>query len=100
MAFETQNTPVAITAADEIAIKTAADTLIRAAAAKNGWTYEQVPIEARTDALNYARNSYIEEQARKANPVYAQLQAEREAHKLTQMQLDSLRQTRPGASGS
>jgi hypothetical protein len=68
---------------NETEIKIAADNLIRASAAKNGMTFEQVPEEAKRDAYNYAKAALEEKQAEAANPVYAQLQAEREAHRLT-----------------
>ena len=80
--------------ANEAAIKTAADNLIRQAAAKNGLTFEQVPQEAKDDAYRFAKAAFDEDQAIKSNPVYAQLQAEREAHKLTQMELQAVRQSR------
>ena len=79
---------------NEVAIKQAADEMIRQAAAKIGKGFEDVPQEAREDAYRYARATLEEEQALKANPVYAQLQAEREAHRLTQMQLAAVSQTR------
>jgi hypothetical protein len=82
------------TTAQDAAIKVAADNLIRAAAVKNGMTLEQVPQEAKEDAYRFAKAAYEEDQARAANPVYAQLQAEREAHRLTQMQLQAVKQTR------
>jgi hypothetical protein len=57
-------------------------------------TFEQVPQEAKDDAYRYAKAALEEKQAEAANPVYAQLQAEREAHRLTQMQLEAVKQTR------
>jgi len=80
---------------NEVAIKQAADQLIRVAAEKNGMTIEQVPQEAREDAYRFAKAAYEEDQALKSNPVYAQLQAEREAHRLTKMTLEAVKQTRP-----
>jgi len=76
------------------AIKIAADQLIRQAAQKSGIRLEDVPAEAREDAYRYAKAAYEEDQALKANPVYAQLEAERAAHKLTQAQLAAVKQTR------
>ena len=89
---ENQNTPVAI---EESAIKQAADALIRQAAAKNGMTVEQVPEQAKQDAYNYARNAYVEEQALKSNPLWAQLEAERAAHAQTKKTLEATQQVRP-----
>lgn len=91
---DTQNTPAVITDADEIAIRAAATQIIAKAALKGGYTIDQIPQEAKDDALNFARNAYAEDQAQKANPLYAQLQAEREAHRLTKMQMDAIKQTR------
>ena len=88
---DTQNTPLAI---EEAAIKIAADNMIRQAAAKNNMTFEQVPEQAKQDAYAYAKASIEADQALKANPLYTQLQAEREAHKLTQAQLEAVKQTR------
>jgi hypothetical protein len=93
MTIENQST--IDTTAQDTAIKIAADNLIRAAAVKNGMTLEQVPQEAREDAYRFAKAAYEEDQALKSNPVYASLQAEREAHKLTRLQLEAVKQTRP-----
>jgi hypothetical protein len=91
--LDTQNTP-SISETDEVAIRAAANQIIAAAAQKGGYSVSEIPEEAKLDALNYARNAYAEEQAQKSNPVYAQLQAEREAHRLTQLQLQAVSQTR------
>ena len=93
MSIEHQNT-TSPAVNNEAAIKQAADQLIREAAAKHGMTFEQVPEEAKQDAYNFAKASVEAQQAEAANPVYAQLQAEREAHRLTQLQLDAVKQTR------
>lgn len=95
-----ENTETQLTAADEFAIQTTTNELIRKAASKNGMRFEDVPVEAREDALRYATNAFREEQAVKANPLYAQLQAEREAHKLTQAQLQAVKQTRVTAANN
>jgi hypothetical protein len=92
-----ENTESQLTAADEFAIQTTTNDLIRKAAAKSGMRFEDVPVEAREDALRYTKAAFAEEQAVKANPLYAQLQAEREAHRLTKMQMDAVKQTRIGA---
>jgi hypothetical protein len=99
MTIENANTPAAI---EEAAIRQAADQIIRTSAAKHGMTFEQVPQDAKDDAYRYAAAAYAEDQAQKVNPVYAQLQAEREAHRITQMTLDAVKQTRPavGTNGS
>jgi hypothetical protein len=82
----------------EADIKIAAENLIRAAAAKHGMRFEDVPQEARDDAYNFAKASVEVQQAEAANPVYKQLEAEREAHRLTQMQLAAVKQTRVAAA--
>ena len=74
------NAPVAITEADEVAIRAAANRLIAAAAQKGGYSIDRIPEEARQDALNFARNAYVEAQALKSNPLWEQLEAERAAH--------------------
>lgn len=91
MTIEHENTPAAIS---ESSIQDAANQLIRAAAHKSGMSFEEVPQQAKDDAYAYAKASIEAEQALKSNPLYTQLQAEREAHKLTQMQLEASRQTR------
>lgn len=95
------NTQVALTESEEIAVKAAAENLVRSAALKSGKTFEEIPIEARTDAINYARTSYIEEKALKQNPLWPQLESERAAHALTKKTLEASQQVRPSpVSGS
>ena len=89
------DTQVVLTESEEIAVKAAAENLIRSAASKSGKTIEEIPIEARTDAINYARTSYIEEKVLKQNPLWPQLEAERAAHALTKKTLEATQQVRP-----
>ena len=86
-----ENTEIQLTATDEFAIQTTTNELIRKAAAKNGMTFEDVPVEAREDAYRFAKAAFQEEKLVKANPLWEQLQAERAAHKLTQTQLDAVK---------
>jgi hypothetical protein len=89
-----ENTESQLTAADEFAIQTATNELIQKAATRNNMRFEDVPVEAREDALRFARNAFAEKKAIEANPVYGQLQAEREAHRLTQMRLEAVSQSK------
>lgn len=94
MSLENQNSPATLTESDEVAIRAEANRLIADAAQKGGYTVDQIPQQARNDAYSYARNAYVEERAKKANPLYAQLEAEREAHKRTKLELSAARETR------
>ena len=90
---DTQTTTISAT--DEVAIQAAANQIIVATAAKKGLRFEDVPIEARQDALNYARNAFEEKKAQESNPLWKELQAEREAHALTRKTLEVTQQVRP-----
>jgi hypothetical protein len=77
-------------------VQTAANKLIAAAAVKAGYTFDQVPEEARQDAYRYAAAAIAEQEALKANPLYLPLEAEREQHRLTKLELSAVKQTRIG----
>jgi hypothetical protein len=94
---DTQNTPLAI---EESAIKTAADTMIRAAAHKSGMTFEEVPEQAKQDAYNHVKASMEAEQAEKSNPMYIQLQAERTARRQAEATLAAVTQSRTNLNTS
>ena len=96
---DTLNIPT-ISENDEVAIKAAANQIIADAARKGGYTVDQIPQEAKDDAYRYAKAKYIEDESLKSNPMYAQLQAEREAHRLTQMRLNVVSQTRSNTSSN
>ena len=96
---DTQNTPT-ITAADEVSIKAAAENIIRAAAAKNGLTVDQIPQEAKDDALNYARNAYAEQQARKSNPMFAENELLRQKLQTAEAQLFASKNARTSADSA
>jgi hypothetical protein len=99
MVIENQNTPVA-NEADEVAIKASANQLIASAAAKIGLRFEDVPIEAREDALNYARNTYAEEQARKSNPMFAENELLRQKLEIAEAQLFASKNARTSAASA
>jgi hypothetical protein len=85
----------ALTPAEEVEIKTAADALIRQAAAKGGITVDQVPEAAQRDAFRFAKSAFEEKKAQESNPLWKELQAEREAHALTRKTLEATQQVRP-----
>jgi hypothetical protein len=79
------------------AIDAETNRLINSTLQKHGLTLEQLNQQcpgAAEDARRTAREFVEREQEIAANPVYQQLQAEREAHKLTKMQLEAMKQTR------
>ena len=94
MTIENTTSP-AVTEADEVVIMQAAATLIRQAAVKGGVSVDQVSEEAKRDAYNYAKASYEEQKAQESNPLWKELQAEREAHALTRKTLEATQQVRP-----
>jgi hypothetical protein len=91
MTLENQNTPVAITDAD---VDRETNRLIAAACAKHNITVSELPPGTVESARQNARDMLETEAALKSNPLYGQLQAEREAHKLTRMELGAVKQTR------
>lgn len=94
MTIEDQNTPEA----NEVAIKAAADNIIRAAAAKNGMRFEDVPVEAREDAYRFAKASLEDEAKKQSDPYYRMYQEEKAAHDLTKNQLGAMSQSRNAAA--
>lgn len=88
------DTPIVTNETTERDIENETNRLLAAACQKAGLHPSQLPVEAVEDARNAARNKVEREQALAANPVYAQLEAERAAHKITQMQLEAVKQTR------
>jgi hypothetical protein len=80
------------------AIETETNRIISATLQKHGITLDQLKQQcpgAVEDAQRVAKDGVEKAQALEANPVYAQLEAEREAHRLTQMALEASRQIRP-----
>lgn len=97
----TENTvPQTTPEANEVAIKAAADNVIRAAAAKAGMRFEDVPVEAREDALRFARASFEENAKKQADPYYRMYCEEKAAHDLTKNQLGAVSQSRNAAATS
>ena len=85
------NTPIAITDAD---VDRETNRLIAAPCAKHNIHVSELPPGTVESTRQSAREMLEADAAQKANPVYQQLIAEREAHKLTQMQLQAVSQTR------
>lgn len=84
-----------LTPAEEAQIKTAADGMIRTAAQRANMTFEDVPQYAKDDALRTAKAAFEEQKAQESNPLWKELQAEREAHALTRKTLEATQQVRP-----
>ena len=90
--IDTQNTPSpAIT---EAAIDNETNRIIAATCAKHGIRPSDLPPGAADDARRAAKDMLEADATTKANPLYAQLEAEREAHRLTQATLAAVKQTR------
>jgi hypothetical protein len=89
-----------ISEADEVAIKAAANQIIAATAAKNGMRFEDVPIEARQDAVNFARNAHAQQQARKSNPMFAENELLRQKLQTAEAQLFASKNARTTASSA
>jgi len=85
----------ALTPAEETQIHTAADAMIRTAAQRANMTFEDVPQYAKEDAFRTAKAAFEEQKAQESNPLWKELQAEREAHALTQKTLAATQQVRP-----
>lgn len=95
-----ENQTPTIPASDESIIRVAADNIIRQAAAKNGLTIDQIPQEAREDALRFARASFEENAKKEKDPYYRMYQEEKAAHDLTKNQLGAMSQSRNAAATS
>jgi hypothetical protein len=89
-----ENTAV-LSEAEEASIRSEATKIIAAAAVKGGYSADQIPTEARQDALNFARRNFIEQKALKSNPLWETLEAERAAHQQTRKELEAFAQVRP-----
>jgi hypothetical protein len=98
--MSTETITPAVNEPNEVAIKAAADNIIRAAAAKNGLTIDQIPQEAREDALRFARASFEENAKKEADPYYKMYCEEKAAHYLTKNQLGAISQSRNAAATS
>src|SRR5260370_35487355 len=84
-----------LTSQEESEIKTAADPMIRTAAQRANMTFEDVPQYAKDDAYRTAKSAFEEKKAQESNPLWKELQAEREAHALTKRNLEASQQVRP-----
>jgi hypothetical protein len=77
------------------AIDAETSRIIAASCARHNIQPSQLPPGAADDARRAAREFVELQQDMEANPVYKMLEAERAAHKLTQMQLNAAKQVRP-----
>jgi hypothetical protein len=86
------------TAVTDDAIDAETNRIIAATCVKHGIQPSDLPPGAADDARRAAKEMLQADAAQKANPLYTQLQAEREAHRLTQMTLEAVKQTRVGVA--
>lgn len=96
--MSTETTSPALT--NEVAIKAAANQMIAAAAQKGGYTIDQIPQEAKDDALAFARASFADEAKKQNDPYYRMYIEEKQAHDLTKNQLGAMSQSRDAAATS
>src|ERR1035438_433841 len=87
-------------AIEESAIKIKADNMLREAAIKNGTTFADISEETKQAAYSYVKASMEAEQAEKANPLFAQLTAEREARRQAEATLAAVTQSRTNLNTS
>lgn len=90
------STTIAIPSAEETerAINAATDKIIASTCAKHGLTPSQLSSEAINDAKRTAVHMVARDQARAANPMYGELEAERQKNHLLEMQLAAIKQGR------
>lgn len=89
MSLETQNSPEINAAIDAETTR-----IINATCEKHQIHPSQLPEGAADDARRAARDMILREEARKANPLYSELEQEREKGRLLQLQLDAVKQSR------
>ncbi|MGA8742978.1 MAG: hypothetical protein WB561_17460 [Terracidiphilus sp.] len=82
------------TTATETAIQEAANKLIKAAAEKNGLTFEQVPQAAKDDAYRFARESIESEAVLANNPSHQLYLQAKQENALLKAQLGAVRENR------
>ena len=91
--FDNQN-PVNTDVVLENQIAQVAEQTIQSTMERHNVTRAQIKPEFIQDAYDLARGKVEEQRERESDPIYQQLQSEREAHRLTQLQLDIIKQTR------
>ena len=92
MSLDTNDSPATVAAIDAETTR-----IITATCEKHQIHPSQLPAGAADDARRAARDMILRDEARKANPLYTELEQEREKGRLLQMQLDAVKQSRVNA---